>query len=192
MLAFGAVATDLERLRGFRTVGARCRAPDGRPRADVPRLAGTVAFPLPPRHGVVVRLRRRRGPQPMSPDLVVVEDNAPRDSIFEQPLDASVTHHGVEAVDDDRLRVTFRVIVRDAGGRRCPELAVNATIQGPDRTASGEALTDLMGAVRFRMVGPAGTYRFQLDEVAAKALTWTSDDSVVQVEVSAGDASAGA
>jgi hypothetical protein len=127
----------------------------------------------------------------MSPDLVVAEDNAPRDGIFEQPLQASVTHHGVEAVGDGPLRVTFRVVVRDAGGRRCPELAVNATIQGPERTASGEALTDLMGAARFRMVGPAGTYRFQLDEVAAKALTWTADDPVVEVEVTEDDASAG-
>lgn len=128
----------------------------------------------------------------MSPDLVVVEDSARRDGIFEQPLRASVTHHGVEAVDDDGLRVTFRVIVRDAGGRRCPELAVNATIEGPERTASGEALTDLMGAARFRMVGPPGAYRFQLDDVAAKALTWTSDDTVVQVEITADGASAGA
>jgi len=128
----------------------------------------------------------------MSPDLVVAEDNAPRDGIFEQPLQASVTHHGVEVVDDDSLRVTFRVVVRDAGGRRCPELAVNARIQGPERSADGEALTDLMGAVRFRMVGPAGTYRFQLDEVAAKALTWTADKPTLEVTVTADDASTGA
>jgi hypothetical protein len=128
----------------------------------------------------------------MSPDLVVAEDSAPRDGIFEQPLQVSVTHHGVEAVVDGALRVTFRVVVRDAGGRRCPELAVNATIQGPERTASGEALTDLMGAARFRMVGPAGAYRFQLDEVAAKALRWTCEGPAVDVVVSADGASPGA
>jgi hypothetical protein len=60
-------------------------------------------------------------------------------------------------------------------------VAVDATITGPERTASGTATTDLMGAVRFRMAGPAGTYTVRIDGVAAGGLQWDPEASTTEV-----------
>lgn len=118
----------------------------------------------------------------MSPDLVKVEDSLPRDGLFTQPLRiAALSAAEPEDLDDGQVRVTFRATIKDAEGRRCPELTVDATIAGPERTASGSGWTDLMGAVRFRMTGPPGTYRIRIDDVAAGALTWENDGATTQV-----------
>lgn len=127
---------------------------------------------------------RRRGPRPMSPDLVKVEDSLPRDGLFTQPLVVSALSAAEpERLADERHRVTFRATIKDAEGRRCPELTVDATIVGPERTASGTGRTDLMGAVRFRMTGPPGTYRIRIDDVAAGALAWHADGATTEVVV---------
>lgn len=115
-----------------------------------------------------------------------MEDSHPKDALFAQPLVvAAVTSPEPEPRDDGQVRVTFRATVKDAEGRRCPEIAVEATIRGPERTATGTATTDLMGAVRFRMTGPVGTYAFRVDDVAAGGLAWDRDasqtDAVVRI-----------
>lgn len=119
-----------------------------------------------------MRLPRRRR-RDLPADLVRVEDSHPKDGLFAQPLVvAALTVSEPEPRDDGQVRVTFRATVKDAEGRRCPDVAVEATIAGPDRTASGHATTDLMGAVRFRMTGPRGHYAVTIDDVAAGGLAW--------------------
>lgn len=117
----------------------------------------------------------------MHPELEPVEDSHPKDGLFTQPLVVSaLTVSDPEQLEDGRLRVGFRATVKDAEGRRCPDIAVEATLVGPERTASGSGTTDLMGAVRFRMAGPAGHYAIVIDDVAAGGLTWDPDASVTE------------
>lgn len=112
----------------------------------------------------------------MHPELTRVEDSHPKDGLFSQPLVVSaLTASELEEREDDQVRATFRATIKDAEGRRCPDVAVEATIVGPDRTATGSATTDLMGAVRFRMTGPVGSYRITIEDVAAGGLDWDRD-----------------
>ncbi len=112
----------------------------------------------------------------MHPELTRVEDSHPKDGLFRQPLVVAALAAGdLEDRGEDQVRATFRATIKDAEGRRCPDVAVEATIVGPDRTATGSATTDLMGAVRFRMTGPAGSYRITIDDVAAGGLDWDRD-----------------
>lgn len=114
----------------------------------------------------------------MHPELVRVEDSHPKDGLFAQPLVVtSLTAAEPEEREGGQVRVTFRATIKDAEGRRCPDVAVDATIVGPDRTAAGTARTDLMGTARFRMSGPAGSYRVTIDDVAAGGLTWDTESS---------------
>ena len=120
----------------------------------------------------------------MHPDLQPVADDLPRDKLFAQPLVvAGVTATDPEPQDDGTVRVTFRATVKDADGKRCPDLAVDATITGPERTASGMAHTDLMGNVKFRMTGPAGRYTITIDDVAAGGLEWDRIQGVTTATV---------
>lgn len=127
-----------------------------------------------------MRLFRRRR-RDLPEELVPVEDGHPKDGLFAQPLTvAALTVADPEPQDDGRVRVTFRATVKDAEGRRCPDVAVEATVGGPEREATGQTTTDLMGAARFRMTGPAGTYRITIDDVAAGGLAWDRDASQVE------------
>lgn len=115
-----------------------------------------------------------------------MEDSHPKDGLFAQPLVvAALTHLEPEPRDGDHVRVAFRATVKDADGRRCPDIAVEATIQGPERTATGTATTDLMGAVRFRMTGPPGTYAIRIDDVAAGGLDWDRAAGPTELRVDA-------
>ena len=119
-----------------------------------------------------MRLPRRRR-RTLPAELTRVEDSHPKNGLFAQPLVVtSLTTPDPEPLDDAQVRVTFRATVKDAEGRRCPDVAVEATIRGPERTATGTATTDLMGAVRFRMTGPPGSYEVRVDDVAAGGLAW--------------------
>ena len=124
--------------------------------------------------------RRRRRPvalDPSDPDNVprTVPDDLPRDSLFTQPLRVD----RIKVLDPESVaggsRVAFVVFVRDDEGRTCPDIAVDATIRGPERAASGQVTTDLMGRATFRMTGPRGTYTLTVEDVAAGALAWTAD-----------------
>lgn len=129
---------------------------------------------------------RRSRPKAMDPELVKLEDSHPKDGLFAQPIVVSdLAPADPEPMDDGQVRVTFRAVVKDAEGRRCPDLNVTATIAGPDRTATGEAVTDLMGAVRFRMAGPHGTYAIELGDVSAGALALDRDASVLTASLDA-------
>ncbi len=114
--------------------------------------------------------RRRRRPQ------VTLErqpDALPKSGLFTEPL--RVTALDVldpEVLDDGRYRATFRVEVRDTEDRRCPDIAVEARLSGPERTRTVQGTTDLLGRIRFRMAGPPGAYRIELTDVGAKGLTW--------------------
>lgn len=118
--------------------------------------------------------RRRRQP----PDDLVLErqpDAHPKSALFVAPL--RITDLEVLAPEevDEGWRVTFRVSVRDAEDKRCPDIAVEAEVSGPDRTRTVQGTTDLLGRIRFRMAGPAGEYRLQVTDVGAGGLAWDPD-----------------
>lgn len=122
----------------------------------------------------------------MHPELTRLEDSHPKDGLFAEPLVVTaLSAADPETAEVGEVRVTFRATIKDAEGRRCPDVAVDATVVGPDRTASGTATTDLMGAVKFRMSGPTGTYRVTIDDVAAGGLAWDPDASATSATVEA-------
>lgn len=128
-------------------------------------------------------LFRRARDAELDPTLTKVPDDLPRDTLFAQPIVVVALSATSEAVDDGRHRVTFRATVKDAEGKRCPDLYVEARLSGPERRATGAVTTDLMGQARFRMAGPAGTYRCEIDDVAAGALTLDRDASSLDTEI---------
>lgn len=129
--------------------------------------------------------RRRRGPD-LDQTLEKVPDDLPRDGIFAQPLVvASLRSQDPERQDDGTVRVSFRATVKDAEGKRCPDLNIQARVTGPERAATGETTTDLMGQARFRMTGPSGTYRIEILDVAAGGLAFDRDASELTAETTA-------
>lgn len=125
-------------------------------------------------------LRTARGLLGVTPEppgeLRRVPDDLPRDQLYAQPLVSTVSVKDSEPVDGG-TRVTFRVVVRDADGRRCSDIAVEARVTGPERSAKAQVTTDMLGSALFRMTGPAGSYAFELLDVAAFALDWDRDAS---------------
>ena len=73
---------------------------------------------------------------------------------------------------EPRVRVTFMIEVKDAADRRCSDLAVDARMDGPDRSGKVQGATDMFGRVKVQMTGPPGRYAIEVLEVAAKALTF--------------------
>lgn len=116
------------------------------------------------------RLRRRR------PPAITLErqvDALPRRGLFTEPL--RITRLDVldpELLEDGNHRATFRIEVRDAEGRRCPEVAVEACLTGPERERTVQGTTDLLGRIRFRMAGPPGRYAILVTDVGAGGLDW--------------------
>ncbi|MGH3440598.1 MAG: hypothetical protein ACRDUY_00835, partial [Nitriliruptorales bacterium] len=92
------------------------------------------------------------------------------------PLDVELEVLSPEEVEDG-LRVTFWVNVRDARGDRCPDLAVEARIQGPERAGEGMAWTDRCGQAQFRMTGPPGSYLCEVLDVGGHALDLSHRES---------------
>ncbi len=129
-----------------------------------------------------MRLRRSSGPKPMHPELTKVDDSHPKDGLFAQPLVISSLKGRAEEFEGGQ-RAVFTAVLKDAEGRRCPDIAMEAAITGPERTATGEAVTDMMGTIRFRMAGPPGTYRLAITDVAGGALTHDPDAGAVAAEV---------
>lgn len=119
------------------------------------------------------RLRRRRiDPQ----GLIGLPDSHPKRGLIAEPVRvARIEHSGTERLEDGTLRVTFLVEVRASDEARCPAVAVEARISGPERERTVSGATDLLGRVRFRMAGPAGSYRLEVLDVAAGGLDWDVD-----------------
>lgn len=130
--------------------------------------------------------RRRRGGQPTEGVLRKVPDDLPRTTMFTEPIRVDrITVREPEATSDGQIRVAFVVFVRDAADARCPDLAVEAAIEGPTRRAEGMATTDLLGRTTFRMTGPAGRYRLTVLDVAAGALGFDRSASVLEASTDA-------
>lgn len=133
-------------------------------------------------------MRRRRRPRYTPPidGLGPVEDSLPKAGLLSEPIAVTrLVARDPEPQSGGEIVVEFRATVKDADGRRCPDLAVEATVVGPHRTGTGSATTDLMGTVRFRMQGPPGRYAITIDDVAAGALALDEDGSVLTAEVDA-------
>lgn len=132
-----------------------------------------------------MRLRRARYKPPVE-GLQPVEDSLPKAGLLAEPIVVDrLVPRDPEPQDDGTVVVEFRATVKDAAGRRCPDLAVEATIVGPERTGTGSATTDLMGTVRFRMQGPAGRYAITINDVAGGALDLDDTNSRLAAEFDA-------
>ncbi len=131
--------------------------------------------------GLLRRLRRRR----IDPDgLVGLPDSHPKRGLIAEPVRvARIEHAGTEQLDDGSHRVTFLVEVRASDDARCPAVAVEARITGPERERTVSGATDLLGRIRFRMAGPVGSYRLEVLDVAAGGLDWDVDASVAPLVV---------
>ncbi|MDX1659128.1 MAG: hypothetical protein R3343_09945 [Nitriliruptorales bacterium] len=133
-----------------------------------------------------MRFRRRKP----DPEMVghVLPDDLPKKGLYAEPLRVSDIRVE-ESVEQPAggFRVTFGVRVRDAEDKRAPNIAVEATIAGPERTGTGTAVTDMLGRAKFRMEGPAGRYELTVVDVAAGGLDWdpAATDLTAAVEVSA-------
>jgi len=121
--------------------------------------------------GLARRRRRRR-----HITLEQHPDDLPKRGLFTEPI--RVTR--VEALEpesqaDGTTRVSFLVEVKDADDKRCSDLAVDARVSGPQRTATVQGTTDMFGRVRMRMTGPPGHYGIEVLAVAAKGLEWDAE-----------------
>jgi len=130
-------------------------------------------------------------------ELRVVNDDHPKDAFFTRPLVVSSLTSSVEDVapagrDADpgagdapapRTRASFVATIKDADGKRCPDMAVYARIVGPHRSATGMGHTNMLGQVTFRMSGPPGDYACTVEDVAGGALGLDTDASVLHAEV---------
>lgn len=134
--------------------------------------------------GLLRRLRRRR----VDPATMVgLPDSHPKRGLLAEPVRvARIEHAGTEQLEDGLLRVTFLVEVRAADDARCPAIAVEARVRGPERERTVDGATDLLGRIRFRMTGPAGDYRIELTDVAAGGLAWDRSAGPLQLAVQAG------
>lgn len=144
-------------------------------------------LPSPARLGRVLNrraaalVRRLLGVEAPGDELRRVPDDLPRDDLFDQPLTCDVT--GSAETHDGHHRVAFKVTVKDAAGKRCPDLFVEAQVSGPERTVTGDTTTSMLGTATFRMTGPAGDYAIRVTDVAAGALAWDRDGSTAHLEV---------
>lgn len=116
------------------------------------------------------RTPRRRRPRL---ELEQQPDDLPKTGLFTEPVRIDrLEPLAPETLADGSRRAVFLVEVRDAEGKRCSDLAVEASVTGPHRTRTVEGSTDLLGRIRFRMSGPAGTYSARVTDVAAGGLRW--------------------
>ncbi|MGA1078249.1 MAG: hypothetical protein ACO3VG_04645 [Nitriliruptoraceae bacterium] len=122
------------------------------------------------RDGWLRRARRRR----VAPDGVVpLPDSHPKAGLLAEPLRVALLDHvATDPLDDGTHRVTFLVEVRAADDARCPAIAVEAHVAGPERARTVSGATDLFGRIRFRMAGPPGSYACTVTDVAAGGLVW--------------------
>ncbi len=132
---------------------------------------------------------RSRGGATLAEGGGPVPDDLPRDAFFSRPLRVSELVTRVED-HEDGVRVSFVATVKDADGKRCPEVAVHARVRGPHRAATGMGHTSMMGKVTFRMSGPAGEYACVVEDVAGGALGLDEEASTLRATVDARPGSA--
>lgn len=132
------------------------------------------------RDGLLRRLRRRR----IDPASIVgLPDSHPKRGLIAEPVRVTqLTHASTEPVEDG-VRVTFVVELRSADDARCPAIAVEARVRGPERERTVSGATDLLGRIRFRMTGPTGDYALEILDVAAGGLDWDREHSTVALSV---------
>jgi len=116
------------------------------------------------------RAWRRRRLDPST--FVPLPDSHPKRGLLAEPVRIGRLEHAETEPSGPDRRVTFLVEIRAADDARCPAVAVEARMSGPDRTRTVSGATDMLGRVRFRMTGPAGTYRCEIVDVAAGGLDW--------------------
>jgi hypothetical protein len=139
------------------------------------------------RDGLLKRLRRRR----LDPaTFVPLPDSHPRRGLIAEPVRvARLEHETTDAYagPDGALRVTFLLEVRSADDARCPNIAVEVRISGPERERTVSGATDMLGRVRFRMAGGPGSYRCEILDVAAGGLDWdrTAGPASISVDLEA-------
>ncbi len=99
-------------------------------------------------------------------------DDLPRRHLYVEPIRVAelTVLLPPDRLPDGKVRVTFQVTLKDAAGSRCPDLAVEAHVRGPDRAAAGMAHTDVFGQAWIRMRGGPGTYRCDILDVAGGAI----------------------
>lgn len=133
-----------------------------------------------------MRLRRRRHQLPVEP----LPDGLPKRGLFSEPIRVTtLTSLEPESIGAD-WRVTFMVEVRDDAGQRCPDVAIEARLTGPDRSAVAIGNTDMFGRVRFRTTGPPGGYQLELTDVGAGGLNWDRDGGPTTSTVAIAEGSA--
>lgn len=145
-------------------------------------------------HAMLTLLRRlvagRSVSAPASDELRPVADDHPKDAFFTRPLRVTAVQVSVEDVEvadgeEPKVRVAFVATIKDADGKRCPDMAVYARINGPHRSATGMGHTSLLGQVTFRMSGPPGEYTCTIDDVAGGALGLDHEASVLSARAQA-------
>lgn len=139
--------------------------------------AGRVRRPAVRRHGeMIVVLRRLRAARRKRVTVEVQPDGVPKTGLFAEPIRvSSLRVMDPEPFDDVQRRVTFLIEIRDAEGRRCSDVAVEATVASPLRERTAQGATDLLGRIRFRTIGPAGDYAIEIRNVGAGGLRWDPD-----------------
>jgi hypothetical protein len=133
--------------------------------------------------GWLRRARRRRiDPQ----TLIGLPDAHPKRGLMAEPVRVAVLQHQeTVTLEDASRRVSFVLEVRAADDARCPAIAVEVRITGPDRTRTVSGATDLLGRVRFRMTGPPGPYRLEVIDIAAGGLDWDREAGPERADVDA-------
>jgi len=129
---------------------------------------------VPPEERNVGLARRRRRRRHIT--LEQHPDDLPKRGLFTEPI--RVTR--VEALEpesqaDGTTRVSFLVEVKDADDKRCSDLAVDARVSGPQRTATVQGTTDMFGRGRGRMAGPPGHHGIGVPAGPAKGLEWDAE-----------------
>jgi len=126
--------------------------------------------------------RRRRRQLPVEP----LPDGLPKRGLFTEPIHVTA----LSTLDPERVdegwRVTFMVEIRDDARQRCPDVAIEARVTSPLRSAVAVGNTDMLGRVRFRTTGPDGTYRIDLIDVAAGGLDWERSTSPADLTIDVG------
>lgn len=137
-------------------------------------------------HGGILRRLRRHRIDPAT--IVGLPDSHPKRGLLAEPVRVALLEHASteELEDGGPRRITFLVEVRAADDARCPAVAVEVRVSGPERTRTVSGATDMLGRVRFRMAGPVGTYAIEVLDVAAGGLDWDRQAGATALQVDVG------